>query len=78
MKHQSIARRCAAVTAAVALVLGAGSLMAPADAAKAKPLKGSLTGAVTFDCSAAGAEFNAACVVAGLKELPENPVGPIR
>jgi hypothetical protein len=28
--------------------------------------------------SAAGAEFNAACVVAGLKELPQNPVGPIR
>lgn len=26
--------------------------------------------------SAAGAEFNAACVVAGLKALPENPVGP--
>lgn len=26
--------------------------------------------------SAAGAEFNAACVVTGLKELPKNPVAP--
>lgn len=57
MKH-SIARRCAAVATALALTAGAGSLLAPgAQAAKAKPKKGSVTATVPFDCVIFDTEF---------------------
>jgi hypothetical protein len=53
MKHQSIARRCAAVTAAAALALGGSALLAPgtAQAAKVKAKKGSISATVPFDCT---------------------------
>ena len=52
-QHQSLARRCAAVVTTAALVVGASSLLAPAEAAKVKkkPLKGSVTGTVAMTCN---------------------------
>ena len=52
MKHQSIARRCAAVTATAALALGGSALLAPgtAQAAMVKAKKGSISATVPFDC----------------------------
>ena len=50
-QHQSLARRCAAVVTTAALVVGASSLLAPAEAkAKKKPLKGNVSGTVMLDC----------------------------
>jgi hypothetical protein len=59
MKHSSIARRGAAGVAAAALTLGASALLAPAaDAqAKAKSLKGSVTGTVPMTCNVFGTDF---------------------
>ena len=49
-QHQSLARRCAAVVTTAALVVGASSMLAPAEAAKKKPLKGSVSGTVPMTC----------------------------
>lgn len=60
MKHQSIARRCAAVTATAALALGGSALLAPGAAEakpKPKPLKGSVTGVVSLDCAFGDSPF---------------------
>lgn len=56
---QSIARRGAAIVTAAALTLGASALLAPAADAKPKPkpLKGSTTGTVLFNCEFAGTAF---------------------
>jgi len=45
------------VTAAAALAIGASTLLAPAPAQAAKPLKGSVSGAVTFDCAFGDSPF---------------------
>lgn len=60
MKHQSIARRCAAVTVAAALALGGSALLAPgaAEAAKVKAKKGSITATVPFSCVIFDDEFD--------------------
>ena len=71
MKHQSIARRCAAVTAAAALALGGSALLAPGAEAKPKPkpLKGSLTRTVLLNCDFSGSpfEYNATIKLNGVR-----------
>lgn len=59
MKHQTIARRCAAVTAAAALALGGSALLAPGAEAKPKPkpLKGAVTGTVSLECAFGASPF---------------------
>lgn len=72
MKHSSIARRGAAAAAAAALALSASTLLAPAADAKSKPkpLKGSTSGTVLFNCDFAGTpfEYNATIKLSGVRK----------
>ena len=56
-QHPTLVRRCAAVVAASALVVGASSLLSPAEAAKAAAGKGSVTGVVPMTCNVFGTDF---------------------